>query len=73
MSAQTSRHDSDTLPTETADVTVIGGAGRAAGNATDLTAQVGASAAAGAHISALLATPDTDATLAAAQAANTAA
>ncbi|WP_247195537.1 hypothetical protein [Streptomyces sp. GESEQ-35] len=46
-----------------------------AGNATDLTAQVGASAAAGAlagsHINALLATADTDAALAAAQAANT--
>ncbi|GGZ56424.1 NAD(P)/FAD-dependent oxidoreductase [Streptomyces bluensis] len=42
-----------------------------AGNATDLTAQVGASAAAGAlagsHINALLATADTDAALAAAQ------
>ncbi len=46
-----------------------------AGNATDLTAQVGASAAAGAlagsHINALLVTADTDAALAAAQAANT--
>ncbi|GAP46027.1 FAD-binding protein [Streptomyces azureus] len=45
-----------------------------AGNATDLTAQVGASAAAGAlagsHINALLATADTDAALAAAQAEN---
>jgi hypothetical protein len=42
-----------------------------AGNATDLTAQVGASAAAGAlagaHINSLLATADTDAALAAAQ------
>jgi thioredoxin reductase len=42
-----------------------------AGNATDLTAQVGASAAAGAlagsHINALLAAADTDAALAAAQ------
>ncbi len=38
-----------------------------AGNPTDLTAQVGASAAAGAHINALLATADTDAPLAAAQ------
>jgi thioredoxin reductase len=46
-----------------------------AGNATDLTAQVGASAAAGAlagaHINALLVTADTDAALAAAQAAST--
>ncbi|MFD5271612.1 NAD(P)/FAD-dependent oxidoreductase [Streptomyces sp. NPDC058335] len=45
-----------------------------AGNATDLTAQVGASAAAGAlagsHINALLATADTDAALAAAKAEN---
>ncbi|AQW56233.1 NAD(P)/FAD-dependent oxidoreductase [Streptomyces violaceusniger] len=45
-----------------------------AGNATDLTAQVGASAAAGAlagsHINALLAAADTDAALAAAQAEN---
>jgi thioredoxin reductase len=45
-----------------------------AGNATDLTAQVGASAAAGAlagaHINALLATADTDAALATAQAAD---
>lgn len=47
-----------------------------AGNATDLTAQVGASAAAGAlagaHINAMLATADTDAALTAAQAATTA-
>ncbi|NNH70558.1 NAD(P)/FAD-dependent oxidoreductase [Nocardia uniformis] len=47
-----------------------------AGNATDLTAQVGASAAAGAlagsHINALLATADTDAALAAAQGDTTA-
>jgi thioredoxin reductase len=47
-----------------------------AGNATDLTAQVGASAAAGAlagsHINALLATADTDAALAAAQTGTTA-
>lgn len=46
-----------------------------AGNATDLTAQVGASAAAGAlaasHVNALLATADTDAALAATQGATT--
>ncbi|MEV4225295.1 NAD(P)/FAD-dependent oxidoreductase [Nonomuraea sp. NPDC049725] len=38
-----------------------------AGNATDLAAQVGASATAGAHVNSLLATADTDAALAAAQ------
>ncbi|MFV2196391.1 hypothetical protein [Nocardiopsis sp. LOL_012] len=60
MSAQTPQGESDTLPARTVGLW-------ASGNATDLTAQVGASAAAGAHINARLATADTDAVLAAAQ------